>query len=65
MTSFRRSNNEVQLYFNCPEKMNRIKRMCKYTNYEEMTVIISIMGERGLEVKHRSTTDKAFHILTP
>ena len=52
MTFFRRSNNEVQLYFNCPEKMDRIARMCKYTNYEDMTVITTI-GEGGLEEKHR------------
>ena len=60
MTFFRRSNNEVQLYFNCPEKMNRIKRLCKYTNCEDMTVIISTIGEKGLVVKHRITFGKGW-----
>ena len=46
-------NNENQMYFNCPEKMDRIERICKYTNYEDMTVIISTIGERGLIAKHR------------
>ena len=53
MTFFRISNNEVQLYFNRPEGMNRIARMCKYTNYDDMTVIITTIGEGGLEAKHR------------
>jgi hypothetical protein len=33
--------------------MDRIARMCKYTNYEDMTVIITTIGEGGLEAKHR------------
>ena len=53
MTFFRRSNNEVQLYFNCPEGMDRIAMMCKYINYEDMTVIITTIGEWGLEETHR------------
>ena len=53
MTLFRRTDNEVQLYFNCPEKMDRITRMCKYTNYKDMAIIITTIGEGGLEAKHR------------
>jgi hypothetical protein len=48
MTSFRRTDTKVQLYFNCPEKVDRIGRMCKSTNYKDMTVIISTIGERDL-----------------
>ena len=46
-------NNENQMYFNCPEKMDRIERICTYTKYDDMTVIISTIGERGLIAKHR------------
>ena len=49
----RRVIDKVQLYFNCPGKMDRIERMCKYTNYEDMTVIISTISERDLIAKHR------------
>jgi hypothetical protein len=52
MTTFRRTDTKVQLYFNCPEKVDRIGRMCKSTNYEDMTVIISAIGERDLIAKH-------------
>jgi hypothetical protein len=41
------------MYFNCPEKMDRIERICTYTKYDDMTVIISTIGERGLIAKHR------------
>ena len=53
MTSFRRTDTKVQLYFNCPEKVDSIGRMCKYTNYEDITVIISTIGERDLIAKRR------------
>ena len=54
MTSFIRSNTKVQLYFNCPEKMDRIARMCKETNYEDMTLIISTKNPfTGRQAKHR------------
>ena len=53
MMPLRRTDSRVKLYFNCPEKMNRIERMCKYTNYEDMTVVISTIGERDLIAKHR------------
>jgi hypothetical protein len=53
MMSFRRTNTKVQLYFNCPEMMDRIARMCKYTNYEDMAVIILTIGESDLIAKHR------------
>jgi hypothetical protein len=49
----RRVIGRVQLHFNCPEKMDSIKRLCRYTNYEDTTVIISTIGETGLLVKHR------------
>ena len=52
MTLSRRMDNKVQLYFNCSEKMDRIARMCKHTDYKDMTVIISTMGKIGLIVKH-------------
>ena len=52
MTLFRRTDNKVKLYFNCPEKMDRIARMCKYTDYKDMTVVITNMGGMGLIVKH-------------
>ena len=52
MTLFRREDNKVQLYFNCPEKINQIVRMCKYTDYKDITVIISTIGESGLPAKH-------------
>jgi hypothetical protein len=53
MTPLRRTDNKVQLYSNCPEKMDHIARMCKYTDYKDMTVIISTIGERDLIAKHR------------
>jgi hypothetical protein len=53
MTTLRRTDIRAQLYFNCPEKMNHIKRMCKYTNYKDMTVILSTLSEGGLVAKHR------------
>ena len=31
----------VQLYFNCPEKMEQISRMCEETNNEDMMLIVS------------------------
>ena len=53
MTLFSRTDNEVQLYFDCHEKMDRITRMCKYINYEDMSVVITTLGETGLLAKHR------------
>jgi hypothetical protein len=54
MRQFTRSeDNKVQLYFNCPEKINQIARMCKYTDYKDITVIIHTFGESGLPAKHR------------
>jgi hypothetical protein len=53
MTLFRRTDNKVQLYFNCPEKMDRIVRMCRYTGYKDMTVIILTMGGIDIVAKHR------------
>ncbi|CAB4026188.1 Hypothetical predicted protein, partial [Paramuricea clavata] len=39
MTTFdssqKREDNKVQLDFNCPEKINQIARMCKYTDYKD------------------------------
>jgi hypothetical protein len=53
MTPLRRINSRVKFYFNCPEKMDQIERMCKYTNYKDMTVVISTIGERNLIAKHK------------
>ena len=53
MTLFRREDNKVQLYFNCLDKINQIVRMCKYTDYKDITVIISTIGESGFPAKHR------------
>ena len=53
MTQPRRINSRVKLYFNCLEKMDQIERMCKHTNYKDMTVIISTIGARNLTAKHR------------
>ena len=47
MTLFKRTDNEVQFYFNCPEKMVRITRICKHTNYKDMAIIILTIGETG------------------
>jgi hypothetical protein len=49
----RREDNKVQLYFNCPEKINQIARMCKYTDYKDITIIIHTFGESGLPAEHR------------
>jgi hypothetical protein len=53
MTLFRRTDNKVQLYFNCPEKIDRIVRICRYTDYKDMTVIILTMGGIGIVAKHK------------
>ena len=49
----RREDNKVELYFNCPEKINHIVRICKYTDYKDITIIIHTFGESGLPAKHR------------
>ena len=53
MTLFGRMDRKVQLYFNCPEKMDRIAKMCKHTDYKDMTIIITIMGKRALDARLR------------
>ena len=49
----RRVIGRVQLYLNCPEKMDRIKELCKHTDYKDLMVVVTTMGGTGLPAKHR------------
>ena len=56
----KRVDNKVRLYFNCPEKINQIVRMCKCTNYKDITVITHTSGELGLPAGHRIKCGKGW-----
>ena len=62
MTLFGRTDRKVQLYFNCPEKMDRIAKMCKNTNYKDMSIITTIEGELGLEARQKINSIRSANI---